>query len=659
MCGIAGFWDERASESADALRARAKTMADALAHRGPDGEGVWVDETVGLGLGHRRLAVVERTAAGDQPMVSADGRWVLVYNGELYDDGSLRAAGDAAGVVWRGHCDTELLLETCARLGVEAALGQLRGVFAFALWDRQRRELHLVRDRLGLKPLVYGWLGRIVDLADEGDTMVDSSAGPLVFASEAKSIRAGFPAWTPAVCEEARADYFDCGYVPAPRSIYRGLWALRPGEWLTIAAGGRVQRRRYWDLSTFIDRARARPYESRKQARQELTRVIDDAVARRMRVDVPIGVLLSGGVDSTVVAAAMREHGEVRSFTLAFDEPEYDESDVAAKVASVLGLRHYRLRASMADLVGSVTSLPDVADEPLADPAVLATLALSRAVGEHTVVALGGDGGDEVFAGYRRHVHANRIAAGFEVLPTWSRRLAAQGLSRLRPAWIDRLGSQLPETMRPNLAGPTVGKLARVIGAPSLAAAYGRQLGPALHAQWTREPSFGERLGGQYEDAYSRLGDAAAWFQLLDTMSYLPDDGLTKIDRASMHVGVEIRAPLLDPTVVEAGWRIPCAWRIEDGRGKSLLREIAAQWVPEEIAGLGKRGLAVPIGEWLRGPLREWGRESTSAAALQGAGLDVAEEVAAMWREHQRGERDHADGLWTVATYVAWWRRWG
>ena len=688
MCGLGGYWNPRAPPTSEALQRVCTAMADTLVRRGPDASGVWVDATLGIGVAHRRLAIIDRSEAGAQPMVSADGRYVLVYNGELYNYGALRDAGREHGVQFRGHSDSEVLLETCARLGVRTAIEQFEGMFAFAIWDRRDRKLVLARDRLGIKPLYYGFLGGSAgdrldacvggrpaggrEMVADGvyadpEARIDGGAWPMVFGSELGAFRAAVPHWQAKVSPSARARYFDCGYVPAPLSIYQGIYKLAAGEMLEIDDDGHCRRQVYWHFADMASAAMRHPHSSQAAALSEIETCLEAAVDERMQADVDVGVLLSGGIDSSLVAAMMGRTapGRVRSFSIGFDEPQYDESAAANNIAAYLGTRHQTLQTRVADVLALVEDLPTIADEPLADPALLPTALLARRLREHVVVALSGDGGDEAFAGYRRHVHAGWASRVTSAVPAAWRAKLAVGLSHLPIGDLARPASRFGVRWRAPAAAHDTSKFLRALRMHDLAGVYGQQLGPALTSRYGGGPSYGERLANGKEGVISperqqwlNTLDPCARLQALDTIGYLPDDALTKIDRASMWSGVEVRVPFLDIDVLKAAWRVPSAWRVGRGRGKLLLRKLAARHLPPTVADASKRGLAVPVASWLRGPLRDWAEDLVSLPSLERAGVPMSDTVQELWRQHMAGRRDHADALWTVLTFVAWSRRW-
>jgi len=640
MCGFAGFIDlARSTPEADLL-ARAEGMAARLYHRGPDGDGVWADASAGLAMGHRRLAILDLSPAGHQPMVSADGRYVIAYNGEVYNFPELRAELEAGGVAFRGSCDTEVVVEAIAAWGLEAALGRMIGMFVLALWDKAERILCLARDRLGIKPLYWGRCG-----------------DHFLFASEIKALRA-HPAWTATVDRDALAAYLRFGYVPAPRSIYAGIAKLEPGTFLTLRDGDEAEIRRYWDLREITLSARARQRDMDDcEATERLDGLLRDAVKGRMAADVPLGAFLSGGVDSSTVTALMQAQSShpVKTFSIGFSESAFDESSEAAAVARHLGTDHTELIVSPADARAVIPHLPDIYDEPFADSSQIPTYLVSRLARGQVSVALSGDGGDEIFAGYNRH----RLAAGpwprLERVPLALRRLASSSLRGLPPALWDFLFSLSPKRLRHVLTGDRMHKLATVLAGADGADLYGR-----LVSQWSDPESLvveGAREGERIWDDPGLMRDLPelmARMRYMDTVGYLPGDILTKLDRASMAVSLETRVPLIDHRVVEFATGLPPHMLIRGRRGKWLLRQVLHRYVPEELVTRPKTGFGVPLDSWLRGPLRDWAEGLLSRSRLEEEEFFAPAPVRRAWKEHLSGRRNHQHKLWAVLMFQAW-----
>lgn len=639
MCGLTGFLDLSRSTAEAALAARARAMADALSHRGPDDAGVHVDAPAGLAIGFRRLAIIDLSPAGHQPMTSADGRWTVAYNGEIYNHRDLRAELEADGVALRGASDTEVMLEHVARRGVLETLPRLIGMFAIALWDARERQLWLIRDRLGIKPLYFGRQG---DLA--------------LWGSELKAL-AAHPDFRPAVDRDAVDRFLRFNYVPGPRTIYEGVEKLPPGGWLRLdAAGGARAQGRYWRLADAADQE-APELGDEVGTLDALERLLSDAVARRMVADVPLGALLSGGIDSSTVVALMQAASDrpVKTFTIGFDDQAFDEAAHAKRVAAHLKTDHTELRLDPAEARALIPSLPDWYDEPFADSSALPTYLVSRLARGQVTVALSGDGGDEIFFGYNRHAALAKLAR-LDRAPAGLRRTAAKALEALGPTGAARLARLLPEGRRPRQADDKAAKLARALGREGTDARY-----LDLVSQWRAADGLvgpDDPAALLPQDAADGL-DPAARAAALDALTYLPDDILTKVDRASMAVSLEARVPLLDHRVVEAAWRLPTAFKMKDGVGKWPLRQILYRHVPRHLVERPKAGFAIPLGDWLRGPLREWAGDLLSEARLARRGFVEPAVVRTAWAEHLSGQgQGRAEALWGVLMLEAWAERW-
>ncbi len=642
MCGIAGLLDVSRGTSAADLEAIALAMADTLHRRGPDDRGAWADAGAGVALASRRLAIVDLSPLGHQPMVSACGRFTVAYNGELYNHRDLRAELERAGYAFRGQSDTEVLLGAVCVWGLEGALARSNGMFAFALWDREARALHLVRDRLGEKPLYYGRVGRRV-----------------VFGSELKALRA-HPGFAPEVDRDALALYLRLSYVPSPHTIYRGVHKLPPGTVLTLGPdlGPNLPApRAYWSLAAAVDESISHPFEgSDDDACEEVDRLLRDAVARRMQADVPLGAFLSGGVDSSTVVALMQAQSDrpVRTFTIAMPAAGFDESREAIAVARHLGTDHTSVELGPGDALALVPRLSELYDEPFADPSQLPTLLVSQVARRDVTVALSGDGGDEVFAGYNRHVRGRRLWDPLERVPRRVRSAIGGGLLRVPPSWWDRAADRLPARATVRNAGDKVQKLGGLLGCASSLERY-----RALISQW---PDPARLIVGSREprtlltdDAHWPAGlDATELMVFLDSAVSLPDDMLTKVDRASMGASLEARVPFLDHRVVELAWRLPLDMRIRGREGKWVLRRVLDRYVPRPLVSRPKMGFDPPLGEWLRGPLREWAEGVLDERRLRGEGFIEPGPVRAAWDEHLSGRRNWDYRLWAILMFEAW-----
>ncbi len=634
MCGIAGFLDFERRSGNQELEALAGAMAAKLAHRGPDDRGVFADAENGIAFGHTRLAIIDLSPAGAQPMRSACGRSVLTYNGEIYNAAELRADLERAGRRFRGHSDTEVLVEACAEWGVGATVERLIGMFAFALWDGRERRLSLVRDRLGIKPLYWG-----------------RQNGRLVFASELKAFEV-LPGWQPELDRDALAAYFRFAYVPTPASIYRGIHKLAPGHVVTVDAEGAARSVAFWSLDAAVERGQAAPLEvSDGEACDALEELLGDAVGRRLVSDVPLGAFLSGGIDSSTIAAMMRikSNAAVRTYSIGFEQAGYDEAPHARAVAASLGTEHTELYVSPSEALGVIPELPQIYDEPFADSSQVPTYLLSKLTREHVTVALSGDGGDELFAGYTRH----RFARVLSRVPGGLGRALGCGLGVAGPAVWDQLFRVLPARKRPSLAGDKMQKVARMLGQGaegaylSLVSAWDAPERLVRGATEARGAVFDPTLGPALPDGLARM-------QYLDTLTYLPDDILTKVDRASMAVALEVRVPMIDHRLVEFSWRLPSRFKLRRGQGKWLLRQVLYRHVPKRLVIRPKAGFAVPIGSWLRGPLKDWAEDLLAEQRLGEGGLLDPAPIRARWREHLDGRRNWHASLWTVLMFQAW-----
>jgi asparagine synthase (glutamine-hydrolysing) len=652
MCGLAGALGGAGTDAALAAR-----LAATLAHRGPDGDGAWADPAAGIALGHRRLAIVDLSPTGRQPMASHSGRLVAAYNGEIYNFRRLRALLEQRGCRFTGTSDTEVLLEAVEDFGLEDALARMAGMFALALWDRETRVLHLVRDRLGKKPL---YVGRV--------------PGGIVFGSELRALRA-HPGFRRELDRRALALYLRYGCIPAPFTIYRDAVRLLPGTRLALdreevrdlgAAEDLVGRMRSWWSARAVALAgQAEPLElSEEAATDRLEAVLGEAVAERMIADVPLGVFLSGGIDSSAVTALMQAQSAtpVETFSIGMPAFGYDEAKDARQVAAHLGTRHHELYAGEAEILAVVPELAGIYDEPFADSSQIPTALVARLARRQVTVALTGDGGDEVFGGYNRHQLVPRLAARMGRVPRPLRRAAAGLATALAPpAWdrvFARLDPLLPRRLRQPEPGARLHKLAALLPLDDPEAMYRRLVS---HWQAPEEVVLGgcEPPLPLVEEARRAGPDGLAERMMLqDTVSYLPDDILTKVDRATMAVGLEARAPLLDHRVVEFAWRLPLALKIRGGTGKWLLRRLLARHLPPALFERPKQGFAVPLAAWLRGPLRGWAEALLDETRLRQEGLLDPGPVRVAWAEHLTGRRDRAHELWNVLMLQAWRERW-
>lgn len=651
MCGLVGFLGAGVGAGSD--EALLRRMADTLIHRGPDDGGVWSDSAQRVGLGHRRLAIVDLSPAGHQPMVSASGRYVIAFNGEIYNHLDLRKAVEQippippfskGGILeWRGHSDTETLLAGFAAWGIEATLKKTVGMFAIALWDRAERRLTLARDRLGEKPLFYGWV-----------------RGAFVFGSELKALRA-YPGFDNPVSRDALALYLQHCVVPAPYSIYQDIFKLEPGCVLSVSATGlagkTVQIEPYWRFTDAVRQGLAAPIQSETEAVAALESALREAVALQAVADVPLGAFLSGGVDSSTIVALMQAQSSrpVQTFTVGFDETGFDESPHALAVARHLGTEHHALRVTAADALAVIPLLPAMYDEPFADRSQIPTHLVSKAARSRVTVALSGDAGDELFGGYNRYFWGRRVWNHLGWMPSVLRQGLGAGIQQIPVAAWDALGRALPGAYGVARLSDKVHKLAhRLKTVQSLDDLY-----RSLVTEWPQGTELVRGAGclpTKLDNASLTTGvpEAEHRMMLWDTLTYLSDDILTKVDRAAMSVSLETRVPFLEHRVVELAWRLPLHMKIRGGQGKWALRQVLYKYVPRELIERPKAGFGIPVGQWLRGPLREWAEELLDEARLQREGYFNPAPIRQAWQEHLSGRHDWTARLWCVLMFQAW-----
>ena len=669
MCGIAGFL-AAAGRPEGELKEIARVMANAIAHRGPDDSGAWVDPLAGIALGHQRLSVMDVSPAGHQPMASSSGRFVIVFNGEIYNHLDIRAELIDAGVApaWRGHSDTETLLAAFEHWGVQATLVKTVGMFAISLWDVQQRTLHLARDRFGEKPLYYGWVGSGADR-------------PFVFGSELKALRA-FPVFANPVCRQALAQFMRFLVVPAPRSIYQGIYKLEPGCLLTIAGAppteapieplhspavhGSLSLRRWWSLADAVQAGGQNQMTDEVEAVNMLEQCLADAVRLQSLSDVPLGAFLSGGVDSSVIVALMQQQAAspVKTFTVGFEEAGFDESPYARAVAKHLGTDHTELFVTASDAQAVIAQLPAIYDEPFADPSQIPTHIVCRAARQHVTVALSGDAGDELFGGYNRYFWGQRIWKKFAWMPYPVRQAMGKAIGAVPVVGWDYVShALLPSSKSIVQAGDKAHKLAaRLCGVRNLDDLY-----LSLMSQW-QDPALVVRGddGGMVIEPASLLADPLLESDLAgvansplrmmyrDSMTYLPDDILCKVDRAAMAVGLETRVPFLDHRLAELAWQLPLGMKIRGGHGKWALRQVLYKYVPRELLDRPKTGFGIPINKWLLGPLRPWAESLLDEKRLQTEGYFYPALIRQKWDEHLTGRSDHTASLWAVLMFQSW-----
>jgi asparagine synthase (glutamine-hydrolysing) len=643
MCGFAGAFEMGCRE--ERWQERLEAMAAALAHRGPDDQGVWFDAQAGIGFGHRRLAVIDLTAAGHQPMQSASGRYVIAYNGEVYNFEQLRS--ELPGP-WRGHSDTEVMLAAIEAWGLASAVERFAGMFALALWDRQERTLSLVRDRMGIKPLYYGW-GR----------------GCFLFGSELKALRI-HPAFRSDLNRDAIAALMRFNYVPSPHSIYTGTHKLEPGRILRVPLEAvtdptRIDETCFWSFKDVAERGQQQLFAGDDDgAVTRLGELLSQAVGDRMVSDVPLGAFLSGGLDSSLVVALMQAQSArpVKTFTIGFEEEGYNEANFAAEIARHLGTEHTELYVRPEDALAVIPELPRMFDEPFADSSQIPTFLISRLTRQHVTVSLSGDGGDELFGGYRRYAAARDLWRKARLLPRWCRRLTAATINATPTPLLDRSFAWLAPLLsgygRPGKAGNKLKRMAEVLSRRDREDVY-----LDLLSHWKCPSSV--VLGGDdvqtvltEQDRWPAFDDYTHRMMYFDSLQYLPDDILTKVDRASMAVGLEARVPLLDHRVVEYCWRLPLSMKVRAGETKWALRQLIYRYLPREMVDRPKMGFGVPIEHWLRGPLREWAEALLDERRLREEGIFDPEPIRKCWLEYLSGTRSWPYHLWDVLVFQAW-----
>lgn len=642
MCGITGFWAfDTLSEAHEAVLNR---MSGRFAPRGPDSHGWWAEADAGVGFGHRRLAIVDLSSEGHQPMFSANGRFVITFNGEVYNFRALRRELEAAGARFRGHSDTEVMLAAFEAYGIPAAVKRMVGMFAFGLWDRHERALYLCRDRMGEKPLYYGWSGR-----------------NFLFGSTLNALRA-FPGWQGEIDRDALALFLRHDYIPAPYSIFRGVRKLPPGTLLKLSYADAAQRippepQAYWSAKEAAEQGVANPLQcSPDEAIEQLDQLLRASIADQMLADVPLGAFLSGGVDSSTIVALMQAQSTqpVKTFTIGFREPGYNEAEFAKAVAQHLGTEHTELYLEPAEALALIPRLPEMYDEPFSDSSQLPTYLVAKLARQQVTVSLSGDAGDELFCGYPRYLDAVNVWERVANVPNSIRRVAATGLGVMENVaelgagqsellaklkfhageWEQQLAAASPELLYHRLVSRWENPAAVVLNGHEPLTALTDQ------RQWARVPSIPERL------------------MHLDAISYLPDDILVKVDRATMAVSLESRVPLLDHRIVEFAWRVPMSLKLREGKTKWLLRQVLYRYVPQELIERPKSGFAIPVAAWLRGPLRDWAESLLDEKRLREEGYFNPSIVRTKWQEvltdTQIGWRNAADQVWTVLMFQAW-----
>jgi len=647
MCGIAGLI--HSSSSSEQWQNSLKQICDTLTHRGPNDEGIWFDEKEGIGLCHRRLSIIDLSKEGRQPMISHSGRYVISYNGEVYNFQELRKELEKNHIPWRGYSDTEVILAAIEEWGLESAVNRFIGMFAFALFDRKEKELVLCRDRIGIKPIYYAQINK-----------------GLIFGSELKAFKV-HPDFTPVIDRDALALYFRHNCIPAPYCIYQDAWKLKPGHILKIPVTLFHERKElpepscYWPVRQIVEAGQKKIIQIRpEEAVKELEALLRDSVKMRLISDVPLGAFLSGGVDSSMVVALMQAQSgmKVKSFSIGFHEEGYNEAEYAKQVAEYLGTDHTELYVSSREAMNVIPDLPQLYDEPFSDSSQIPTCLLSRLTRKFVTVSLSGDGGDELFGGYNRYFWGRNIQKFGRFFPSPLRNLVAKGIKAIPPFFWDlflyRVFSFLPNRYQLDTPGDRIHKFAQVIQARTPEEMYccmtSHWLSPESLVKQSREPATiitKRNLQPELDDFTSKM-------MVLDLATYLPDDILTKVDRASMGVGLEARIPLLDHRVVEYAWNLPLSMKIKGNHGKWILRQVLYKYVPKELIERPKTGFGVPIDSWLRGPLREWAEDLLDEKRLKAEGILNPDLVRDTWKKHLSKEQNLQYHLWDVLMFQAW-----
>lgn len=632
MCGIAGFWDFRRSRRKEQYLEIITTMTNQILSRGPDSAGTWCDETTGLVFGHRRLVVIDLSSLGHQPMFSQSGSSAIIYNGEIYNAPFIRSELEKLGIFCRSSADTEVLLEACEQWGPEAAIKKMNGMFAFAYWNKRQRKLYLVRDRLGIKPLFWGLKNNI-----------------FYFASQLKALTI-HPDWQGGIDRQALTSYFRYNYIPAPLSIYKGIYKLEPGHIIIIDAKQHVIKKQFWSLES-VCQNRILASCNEFEVLEKIDYLLKDAVKCRMHADVPLGAFLSGGIDSSTVVSLMQAQSTkpIKTFAIGFHELSYNEAIYAKAVAQHLKTDHYELYLNLNEVVKLIPHIPEWYDEPFADSSQIPTYLVSRLAKEHVTVSLSGDGGDELFAGYNRYILAQKLWSVLAVFPMSFKKLASKLIYSFNPTTWDKIAKTIPGRWRPFRLGDKVHKFAALLIQSS------DDLYKNLVSFWEKPAEL--VVGGaeifSWPQPITNL-NFVEQMQYIDSVTYLPDDILTKVDRASMSVSLETRMPLLDYRLVEFVWTLPFQFKLRNKETKWLLRRILEKYLPHQLVERPKMGFGVPIGHWLRDQLVEWAEDLLSTHKLQEDNLLNAQLIRQRWEEHLSKKRNWQHPLWGVLMFQLW-----
>ncbi|PWS28191.1 asparagine synthase (glutamine-hydrolyzing) [Pedobacter yonginense] len=644
MCGIAGFLTRDRTQKDNAER-ELRNMGDAIKHRGPDDYGVWSDEDRGIGFSHRRLSILDLSIHGHQPMMSDSNRYVLIFNGEIYNHLELRTALERESIIqWKGHSDTETILKSVELIGIDETIKSLTGMFAIAIWDKEEELLYLVRDRMGEKPLFYGW---------QGNTFV--------FGSELKALRS-HKSFKNEIDRNALASYFKYSYVPAPQSIYLGISKLVPGSILKVSIKNQTPEiTKYWDLKEIIALSQLEREQANDPIKliEDLDSLLTDSIKKQMLSDVPLGAFLSGGIDSSTIVGIMQSQSSrpVKTFTIGFDEERYNEAEHAKAIANHLSTEHTELYVRADDALNVIPLLHEIYDEPFADSSQIPTYLVTKLAKQNVTVSLSGDAGDELFSGYNRYIMANSTWSKLDKLPLSLRKTLAKSINFISPeAWnsiYKGVRNVVPKQYRMENFGDKIHKSSTVISSKNQEELYNR-----LITQWPDNDCI--VIGGLAQNEYklnqfdndSNIENMMA----LDLLTYLPDDILVKVDRAAMSNSLETRVPFLDHRVIEFAWKVPLAYKLREGKGKWLLRQVLYKYVPKELIERPKMGFGVPIDAWLRGPLRAWSEDLLNENQMIKDGFLNPKPIRLKWQEHLSGKRNWQHHLWTVLMFQAWYR---
>ncbi len=618
-------------------------MTGTLSHRGPDDSGVWVSPEAGVGFGQRRLAIIDLSPMGHQPMTAANGRYTITFNGEIYNFRELRAELEDRGVHFRGHSDTEVIVEGCAHWGVNSTITRLNGMFAIAVWDAKECQLFLARDRMGEKPLYWAMINGLV-----------------LFGSELKALRA-HAGWRPGLNRGAIAAFLRHNYVPGPFTIYQDVYKLPPAGFVRIGCAGGPETGVYWDLAGVVSRGRGDTLRAgEEELVDELDALLRDVISSRMVADVPLGAFLSGGYDSSTIVALMQKASSrpVKTFTISFENAAFDESKHAEAVARHLGTEHTTFPVSGAEALDVVPKLAEMYDEPFADSSQVPTHIVSALTRKRVTVALSGDGGDELFSGYNRYQWAETVWRPSGKVPLPLRRLASSAIRVVPPGVYDSIAHYTPYLRRVPQVGYKAHRLAQTLSVPSIDSVYYQLVSHHQNPSELVNGAHEVRTDCWIQNLKSLLPDPVDRMRYLDMCTYLPDDILTKVDRASMAVALEVRVPFLDHRLVEWVWRLPSSQNARAARPKHLLRRVLSRYVPDRLVERPKMGFGVPLADWLRGPLRDWAEDLMNKAGLVADGIFDAEAVRLLWLEFLRGDDRRYYFIWNLLMFQAWHRRW-